>query len=355
MAFQTSFFGPATTTKLPPSTRYQGSKLKLLPWLWDNMAGLNFETALDAFGGTGSVAYLLKTYGKAVTYNDYLRSNFLIGTALIENDCERLTDDEIAFVLNRHDEVRYDDFVSRTFKDIYFTESENAWIDVVCQNIPQIEGYYKQALAFYALFQSCIVKRPYNLFHRKNLYMRTADVERSFGNKKTWDRPFEEHFREFAAEANAAVFETGVRCQAMCQDALQVTPDFDLVYIDTPYVSGSGVGVDYLDFYHFLEGLADYRNWPTRIDTKKKHFPIKTEKSPWADKRQIKSHFLRLFERFRNSILVVSYRSDGIPSESELSDLLKQFKDHVHLDRYGGYKYVLSKNGDSKESVLIGT
>ena len=37
----------------------------------------------------------------------------------------------------------------------------------------------KQALAYFALFQSCIIKRPYNLFHRKNLYVRTKEMKRS--------------------------------------------------------------------------------------------------------------------------------------------------------------------------------
>lgn len=59
---------------------------------------------------------------------------------------------------------------------------------------------YKKAIAYNALFQSCLAKRPYNLFHRKNLEMRTRDVVRGFGNKATWDRPFSEHFRTFVNE-----------------------------------------------------------------------------------------------------------------------------------------------------------
>jgi len=74
------------TLKKPvmPSTRYQGSKRKILPWIGEHFAQLKFETVLDAFGGTGSVSYLLKAMGKQVTYNDYMRWNYLIGTALIE-------------------------------------------------------------------------------------------------------------------------------------------------------------------------------------------------------------------------------------------------------------------------------
>lgn len=74
-----------------PRTRYQGSKLKILDWIWDHIKDLKFETALDAFGGTGSVAYMLKAKGKHVTYNDFLKFNWHIGNALIENSNVKLS------------------------------------------------------------------------------------------------------------------------------------------------------------------------------------------------------------------------------------------------------------------------
>jgi hypothetical protein len=52
-------------------------------------------------------------------------------------------------------------------------------------NIGELNNEYKRAIAYSALCQACLAKRPYNLFHRANLYMRTQDVERSFGNKTT--------------------------------------------------------------------------------------------------------------------------------------------------------------------------
>ena len=32
-----------------PTTRYQGSKRKILPWIYKNLKDLEFDTALDAF------------------------------------------------------------------------------------------------------------------------------------------------------------------------------------------------------------------------------------------------------------------------------------------------------------------
>jgi adenine-specific DNA-methyltransferase len=69
-----------------PTTRYRGSKRKILPWICDNLSCLEYESVLDLFGGTGSVSYLFKRMGKKVIYNDHLHFNHLIGKALIEND-----------------------------------------------------------------------------------------------------------------------------------------------------------------------------------------------------------------------------------------------------------------------------
>jgi len=56
-------------TPLFPTTRYQGSKLKLVNWIKANIQNLEFDTALDAFGGTGCISFMLKGLGKEVTYN----------------------------------------------------------------------------------------------------------------------------------------------------------------------------------------------------------------------------------------------------------------------------------------------
>ncbi len=343
---------PSLTAEFP-STRYQGSKAKLADWIWEQVADLSFVTCLDAFGGTGAVAYRLKQAGKQVTYNDLLRFNYYIGLALIENSETFLSPEEVDWALERHADIEYPTFVQDTFSEVYFTNEENAWIDRTVTNIRHFTHPHKLALAFFALCQACIIKRPYNLFHRKNLYVRFADVERSFGNKTTWDRPFDEWFRSFVDEANRAIFDNGMANRALNLDALEVPGKYDLVYIDTPYLSKQGVGVDYRDFYHFLEGMTMYDEWGKHIDQRSKHLRLQPQKSEWTDRKEIHFAFDRLFQRFADSYLVVSYRSDGIPSESELIALLKKYKRNVRVEHYGQYKYVLSTNSESKEILLI--
>ena len=352
-AYQQTLF-PDLTVEFP-STRYQGSKVKLVDWIWQQVADLDFKTCLDAFGGTGAVAYRLKQAGKQVTYNDLLHFNYYIGLALIENNRVCLNPEEVSRLLQSRPGIIYSHFVHDNFSDIYFTDEENAWIDQTITNIRCLTDPYKFALAFFALCQACIIKRPYNLFHRKNLYIRFAEVERSFGNKATWDRPFAEWFRIFIGEANRAVFDNGQPNRALNLDAIAVPGKYDLVYVDPPYISRRGVATDYLSFYHFLEGLTMSEEWGKHIDRGSKHHRLKPRPNEWADRKRIHTAFDRLFQRYQESIIVVSYRSDGIPSESELASLLKRYKPHVRVEHFGQYKYVLSTNSESKEILLIGT
>jgi adenine-specific DNA methylase len=337
-----------------PTTRYQGSKAKLVDWLWEQLALLDFSTCLDAFGGTGVVAHRLKKEGKTVTYNDVLRFNYYFAHGLIENSHVRLHEDEVEGLLVRSADITYPSFIYDTFHDIYFTDEENKWLDQTITNIRGLTDPFKFSIAFYALCQACIIKRPYNLFHRKNLYVRFAEVERTFGNKVTWDKPFPELFRVFVDEANRAVFDNNRSNQALNLDAVHVPGIYDLVYVDTPYIPAASAPIDYRDFYHFLEGLCHYDKWHKEIDWQSKHLRLVPSPNDWVNKKRIYWAFDRLFCRFRDSQLAVSYRSDGIPSEAELVNLMRQYKQNVEVVRYGSYKYALSTNTQSKEILIIG-
>lgn len=334
-----------------PATRYQGSKVKLSPWIWKCIQDLHFQTALDAFGGTGCIAHLLKRKGKTVFYNDILKFNFIIGKALIENS-------SVTFPLKEAEQLfepnpNAGTFIQDNFSGIFYTDEENRQLDNLVANIIKLEDEYQRSLAWFALFQSCIAKRPYNLFHRANLYLRTAKVERSFGNKTTWDKPFRKHFLQNLHEANRAVFWNGNECHSLNYDAFEIPePNFDLVYIDTPYISNQGIGTNYLEFYHFLEGMIHYSEWPMWIQTQYKHKPLRWEMDLWTDKNRIQDNFDRLFQKFQNSILVISYRMDGFPSVDELLAILRRHKTHIRVEKSPDYQYVLSTK-TSGELLLV--
>ena len=349
-----------------PSTRYQGSKRKILPWIYDCIKDADFNTVLDAFGGSGMVSYLFKHMGKRVTYNDLFRFNYLIGQSIIENERVLLTDKDVDFLLNSQPQPN--GFIADTFRDIYFLDEENRWLDMVVSNIESLSALYsnaklryKKAIAYNALFQSCLAKRPYNLFHRKNLDMRTRDVERSFGNKATWDRPFPAHFRYFVNEINNSVCSSKEKCKAICQDVFDIkTGHYDLVYLDPPYLKkgDSNESSNYLKCYHFLEGIANYGEWGDLIDNDSTNKRIRRDYAPnYFNLTEAQNTFERLIKKFRKSIIVLSYRYGGTPTIDELSQMMLKYKEHLKVyDRH--YKYALNKqNGNAalnREYLLIG-
>jgi adenine-specific DNA methylase len=294
---------------------------------------------------------MLKVRGKAVSTNDCLRFNQTVARALVVNNGTLLSETKAKRILSTV-LPKYDNFVERTFSGIYFTDTENVWLDRAIQNIGSITNRAERDLALFALYQACIAKRPYNLFHRANLYMRTADVVRSFGNKATWEKSFEEHFLAALREANGAVFNSGNAHEAHAEDFLSVPGSYDLVYMDPPYLNAAGTGVDYLDFYHFLEGITEYRQWPDRITEKYKHKPYRRQPNPWTRKETILGAFSDALERYAMSIVVVSYRSNGIPSVDEiLAEMRRHGRPHARVETLD-YKYVLSPT-QGKEVLIV--
>lgn len=78
-----------------PTTRYYGSKKRLLPWIYENTKNLEFDTVLDTFGGTASTSLLFQAMGKKVTFNDGLKCNQIMATALLQNHKELLPQKEL--------------------------------------------------------------------------------------------------------------------------------------------------------------------------------------------------------------------------------------------------------------------
>jgi adenine-specific DNA methylase len=338
-----------------PSTRYLGSKRKLLGLLAEVFGDLEFETALDPFCGSGAVAYLLKCLGKSVDASDVLESNAASARALVANDNVTLGEATTALVEGLPRTQDPAGFVEQTFDEVFFEHEENRFIDQILPRIRALDPT-RRDLALHALGQACLAKRPYNLFHRANLSMRRREVSRSFGNKTTWDTPFPALVSRFAAEADRAVFSGRGRCSARRADIAEVDlAARDLVYLDPPYVTASGSGVDYLDYYHFLEGLAEPRGWGERILQRYKHKPLRGRgQSPWCDAARIGEAFAEAIGRCGGATTVVSYRSDGVPSIAEIERCLGRAGKSVDVIDCGKYTYALSRNRGSREVVLIG-
>ena len=310
---------PQQTSMYPP-TRYMGSKRKLLGEIWRVASQFDFKSALDLFSGSGVVGYMLKSMGKAVCCNDYMAMAATFSKAMVENNATTLTDAEVSKLLVRPKKV--DGFVSSVFKGIFFTDKENATIDALRTNIARLRDPYKRAIAMTALIRACAKKRPRGLF--------TYVGNRYDDGRRDLRLSIEDQFIECVQSVNVAVFDNGQTNRSVWGDALNFdVATADLVYIDPPYFTPKSDN-EYVRRYHFLEGLA--RSWKgveIQRETKTKKF--KSYPTPFARRDGAEKAFDALFARFRESILIVSYSSNSLPTKEQMMSLLSRYKQNVEV------------------------
>jgi adenine-specific DNA-methyltransferase len=337
-----------------PKTRYYGSKLRIVDWLEACTSDLQFNTALDAFGGTATVSLMLKNMAKHVTYNDALTSNQYVAKALLHQERKYVQNEITSFFGKIEPTVG---FISETFSDYYYYDEENQWLDGAVQAIHRTRNPQKKADMFYCLYQACLQKRPFNLFHRKNLYLRkNCNRDTKFGNWRTWEKSFSEHIEKASIELiKAKNIESGKADILPPGDASEIPANFDLVYIDPPYLkqTGSGNSLNYLDRYHFLEGMADYKRWSTRICYSKKNRPLEPIQaiSDWNNKAKFKEKLFDLIETHKKSIVVLSYSTNGYPTTEEITRHFEDtFNDVVVLRKK--LPHALKKNENEEISII---
>ena len=306
--------------KLYPPTRYMGSKRKLLGEICRIASLFDFDSVLDLFSGSGVVGYMFKSMGKTVCCNDYMAMSATFSKAMVENNATMLTDDDVVRLLKRPKSV--DDFVSVTFNGIFFTEEENERIDVLRTNIARLKNPYKRAIAMTALIRACAKKQPRGLF--------TYVGERYDDGRRDLRLSIEEQFMECVKSVNAAVFDNGRVNRSVWGDALRLEDTTaDLVYIDPPYYTPKSDN-EYVRRYHFLEGLA--RSWKgveIQQETKTKKF--KSYPTPFARREGAEKAFDELFARYRESIMIVSYSSNSLPTKEQMMSLLARYKRNVEV------------------------
>ncbi|MES0158792.1 MULTISPECIES: DNA adenine methylase [unclassified Mesorhizobium] len=304
-----------------PQTRYYGSKRRLLGWMYSHLGAVRFDSVLDAFGGTGSVSLMFRAMRKRVTYHDGLLFNEDVGRSILA-DKPALSRGNVKALL---DSVKPKaGVISQHFSEIFFKDEENSWLDGFFHLIDSEErSVEERSLLRYVIYQACLKKRPFNLFHRANIHLRTnLTVHRSFGNAVTWERSFTHHALQAYDDIVRRSVSNGSFSILPSGNAEDIAPGYDLVYIDPPYIGREERRNrdDYWRRYHFLEGLARYNEWEKLIDTKSniRLFEPPSWFPEWASTRSFKDRLFSFIDRHQHSIVVLSYVSGAFPSEAEI-------------------------------------
>lgn len=329
--------------QLYPSTRYMGSKNKLLSEIWAVASQFKFETAIDLFSGSCIVGYMFKAHGKAVISNDYMAMSATFAKAMIENNDTTLPMSEALALLKQKN--LNDGFVEKTFSGLYFEDDDNRLIDILRANIKAIKNPYKKAIAMSALMRACLKKRPRGIF--------TYVGHRYDDGRKDLTMSFRAQFLEAVEAVNAAVFDNGKTNKARNGDAMTLkNSKADLVYIDPPYYSPLSDN-EYVRRYHFVEGLArDWQGVEIQEHTITKKF--KSYPTPFSSRKGAATAFDLLFKHFKDSVLIVSYSSNSQPTLDEMVSIMSKHKQHVEVVPVD-YKYSFGnqshKVGDNKNDV----
>jgi len=332
-----------------PELRYMGSKHRLLPWIHGVLRGLTFETAADPFVGSGCVAYLLKAMGKRVVASDFLNFPAVLAAATVANSKRRLDGPAVKTLLTARSNGPH--FIEKKFEGIFYTTEDLRFLDRVSSNIERLEHPHQRALAKAALIRSCLKKQP------RGVFTVSGDLSRYDDGRRDLRLTIEEHFLEQVEAFNRVVFDNGRRHTVKRADVFNLRPrGIDLVYLDPPYVPRSDDNC-YMKRYHFLEGLSCY--WKDRAimeETKVKK--IEKPYTPFSYRKTAIDAFDRLFGQYRDSIIVLSYSSNGFPDRDALESLLRRYKKTVtayekpHRYHFGTHEAVARASVD--EYLIVG-
>ncbi len=334
-----------------PLIRYMGSKYKLLDWISSELSQLEFNTVLDGFSGSGAVSYMLKKMNKTVYTNDFLHFSYILAKATTENSYQRISSNDLIILHQQDDNIP--DFIQKTFNGIFYSKDELQYLDIISHNIGKLSNQYKKSLAMSALIRSCIKKQP------RGVFTISGNIEKHNDGRRDLRLTIQEHFLEQIEIYNETVFNNFNKNIAFCGDIFSFNEKIynpDLVYLDPPYVPRSDDNC-YVKRYHFLEGLSKY--WKDEeIDFNTKVHKIKKKYTPFSYRKTAIEAFNELFDKFKSSIIVLSYSSNGYPDLSVLEELLGKYKKNVEIKKknhkyhFGNHKSV--KRSNVEEYLIIG-
>lgn len=318
-ATETNSDGVAPSDRIAnyPRFRFMGSKYRLAPALVEIFDDLPQGPALDAFSGSGVVSYALKATGRDVTANDHLVFTSTIATALVANDDQTLSSEEVDAVCSGNLDGR--SFIADTFDGLYFPRVDHEFLDGAWSHLERLASPKKE-LGLGALCLAAAWKQPRGVF--------TVTTPRYDDGRRQLRMSLESLFREAVGLFNAAIFEGIGTSSADCLDVFELPKDeFSVVYMDPPYAPPRD-DTCYIKRYHFLEGLATYWRhqeimWETRTRKLKKRY------TPFAYKRSAGPALDDLFAHFSDSALVVSYGSNAAIGKGEIEEMLRAHRSTV--------------------------
>jgi adenine-specific DNA-methyltransferase len=325
--------------RLPP-VQFLGNKERLLNWLFSfiplstRSRPLKF---LDAFSGSGVVAFEAKRRDFSVTANDLLQCCWHTIHGLVQNSTDRLTSEEVVTLFS--ESTQAEELMQKLFTNRFLIASEAKLLDQFRANVELLPPL-KQSLALTMMNRA--LTRKVIMGHFAHLQaINYANQPSRIKRNPSITKPLQTLFLELLPEFNQAIFSNNLSHLTYNQDILEVlttTTSYDIAYFDPPYCLSHG---DYQAFYHLLETFNRYWTDKTFIGgTNRYHPPLATG---FDKKATVITALQTLFELSREIPLwIISYNDRSYPSVTELAKLLRNTSRQVSIHRY---QYLNSRGG----------
>jgi hypothetical protein len=194
---------------------------------------LRFRSLVNPFAGEPDLETHVKRWGVRVSANDAARWSWIKSIARVENNTERLTEDDLETLLEDVYVPRYK--LRNPALRRWFTETDAWWFDNLRDNADRLEGEIKQSLAL-------------------NLGMLTGDYALSFDDEtRELRQPLSRVLRRLH-ETQAPPFDNGQRNTSRNKDARQFIAEQqgDLLFLRVPAPARNGGALS-------REGLSAWR------------------------------------------------------------------------------------------------
>jgi adenine-specific DNA-methyltransferase len=336
MTTQINLFGEKYRTNKFPRTQYLGSKERLVDWILET-APKNIETVFDAFSGTSVVGYHFKNKDYKVYNNDFLKCNYYISKALVENRDTKLEKKDIEMLLDEN--TKADNLIETIFTGVFFEQDQAQFLDKFRANVDKLNCEYKRALALALMNRSLTRKVTLGHFAHLKAIEYSKDPERIKRNASL-AKHLKDIFLSLVDSYNNAIFDNKKENKAFCEDTISLLPklkDVDLVYFDPPYC---GRHPDYQAFYHFLETFVEYWKDKEFVNGTKMYYPKK--QSGFVLKTEIEDSFKKLFENSKHiPYWLISYNCKSEPKQDRMIELIRKHKkvrvyENEYKNDYGG-------------------
>lgn len=336
-----------------PEPQYLGSKYIHRGWIASFIPD-DANVVLDAFGGSQSIAYMMKQLGKQTITNDFLSFNNEIGKALIENKNDRLTKEDLDVLFSNNANKEEFNLIESLYSNLFFSTEEAAFVDSFRSNVDKLSTPYKRALALAVMCRSMTRKVTMGHFAHTQALIYAANPERVKRNRSLI-RPLKDLFLELLPEYNAAVFDNkrqNISCNSNILDLLPKLEGVDLVYFDPPYCNSHA---DYQSFYHLLETFVVYWKDKKFVNGIKRYEP---KRYSGFDKNNEAIESLKLmFDRARYiPTWLISYNDRSFPDINTMIDMISPYR-RIQVERK---KYINGRGGKgsvagSSEVLLVCT